>query len=206
MHFASQFGQDRWILAFHEYKKNGFFVEAGACDGIELSNTLVLERSFGWNGICCEPSKHYQEMLKVNRNCSIDFGCLHSDTGEIVSFCTANEPTWGTMKVHANSEPEREQNRLSSDIYDVTTISLNDLLEKHNAPNKIDYISLDTEGSELDIISAFDFEKYDVSAWTIEHNSKYRADGEEYLNKIVEIMKSNGYVHERHHTDARFWR
>jgi FkbM family methyltransferase len=49
-------------------------------------------------------------------------------------------------------------------------ISLNDLLSRHGAPSKIDYLSIDTEGSELEILQAFDIEKYAISVITCKHN------------------------------------
>ena len=60
--------------------------------------------------------------------------------------------------------------RADSLSYPVTTIALNDLLEAHAAPRVIDYMSVDTEGSEYRILKAFDFSKYDVRMMTVEHN------------------------------------
>ena len=52
-----------WILYLLDKKKNGFFVEFGACDGLHFSNTLLLEKSFGWKGILAEPNRAYQKKL-----------------------------------------------------------------------------------------------------------------------------------------------
>ncbi len=72
---------------------------------------------------------------------------------------------------------------LPNKIIDVETVSLNDLLEQYNAPNKIDYISIDTEGAEFEIINNFDFNKYDVEIFTIEHNhASFRKDVIKLLN------------------------
>ena len=65
--------------------------------------------------------------------------------------------------------------------------SLEDMLDKHGAPSKIDYLSIDTEGSEFDILKDFDFEKYDIKIITCEHNfTKSRKD-------IFSLLTSNGY-------------
>lgn len=71
--------------------------------------------------------------------------------------------------------------------YKVKTISLNDLLEKYNAPYNIDYLSIDTEGSEFDILSAFNFEKYSIKIITCEHNFTASRD------KVYQLLKANGY-------------
>ncbi len=67
------------------------------------------------------------------------------------------------------------------------TISLIDLLEKNNAPEVIDYLSIDTEGSEFEILSAIDFNKYKFSVITCEHNYT------EQREKIFQLLTSAGY-------------
>ena len=55
--YYSQFGQDKFIIEnIFKMKKNGFFIEAGAGDGINISNTYVLEKQYNWNGLCVEPN------------------------------------------------------------------------------------------------------------------------------------------------------
>jgi len=58
----------------------------------------------------------------------------------------------------------------ASNKYEVETISLEDMLEKHNAPKEIDYLSIDTEGSEFEILNSFNFDKYKIKVITCEHN------------------------------------
>jgi hypothetical protein len=71
--------------------------------------------------------------------------------------------------------------------YNVETITLNDLLEKYNAPNEIDYLSIDTEGSEYDILRSFNFEKYNIKIITCEHNHSVMRE------KIFSLLSSKGY-------------
>jgi len=56
-----------WILFLLDNKKNGYFVEFGACDGLLFSNTLLLEKSFGWDGILAEPNRSYHKQIRKNR-------------------------------------------------------------------------------------------------------------------------------------------
>ena len=77
--------------------------------------------------------------------------------------------------------------RANGERYKVNTISLNDLLKKYNAPQEIDYLSIDTEGSEFDILSAFDFDAYKIKVITCEHNYTPMRD------KIFDLLTSKGY-------------
>ena len=72
--------------------------------------------------------------------------------------------------------------------YQVETISLNDLLRRHQAPTMIDYLSIDTEGSEFEILSHFDFSEFRFRTITCEHN------GTEAREKIFDLLTANGYV------------
>lgn len=71
--------------------------------------------------------------------------------------------------------------------YHVETVSILDLLNEHNAPYEIDYLSIDTEGSEFDILKAFDFKKYNIKIITVEHNFT------EMREKIFELLSFYGY-------------
>ena len=79
--------------------------------------------------------------------------------------------------------------RKDSKSIKVKTVSINDLLEEHNAPKNIDYISIDTEGSEFSILKELDLTKYNVSIFTIEHNFI-----EEKRNKVRQLLEKNNYL------------
>jgi hypothetical protein len=69
--------------------------------------------------------------------------------------------------------------------------TLDNILKNNNAPKTIDYISLDIEGLEYEVLSSFDFSKWDVKLWTIEHN--IYLDGPKEKEKIYNLMIENGY-------------
>ena len=200
----SQIGQDRWVVERTGGKKGGFFVEAGATDGITLSNTYLLETEYGWSGICCEPNPRFFDKLKGNRNCMLEDLILYDIDGLELDFYLAGE--LGGTEDDFMSESARYSERISSESIKKTTISLNSLLLNHSAPSQIDYISLDTEGSEYRILSTFDFSRWDVSIFSIEHNRYHREDGEENLEKIIQLMGQNGYDHEFNKWDMFFFR
>lgn len=187
---TSQLGQDLWVLERTGYKRNGFFVEFGATDGVILSNTLVLEKIFGWNGLLAEPNPEYFAELQKNRSSGAFDACIAGKSGERVEFVLADE--FGGIKDYIGRDRHASRRasyaELSENVLTLTTISLDEFLTRHGAPAHIDYISVDTEGNELDILRTFPFEKWDVSMWTVEHN--FAEDRE----KIFEIMTANGYL------------
>ena len=82
----SQLGQEIFALIQNDFKRDGYFIEFGATDGLELSNTHLLEKEFGWTGILAEPAKTWHEDLYKNRSCNIETQCVWSRSGETLSF------------------------------------------------------------------------------------------------------------------------
>lgn len=179
--------QDLFVLAELDYKLNGFFVEFGATNGLTISNTWLLEKLFGWNGIVAEPAKIWHEKLKINRNCIIDTRCVWKESGTELVFNQTESPELSKIDAIEIDDWAKDIREINSSKYSVSSVSLIDLLTEHNAPHEIDYISVDTEGSEFDIIEAFDFQKFKVKIWTIENNLK-QLDW-----NVSRLMLSKGY-------------
>lgn len=182
----SQLNQDLFVLNSLDYKSDGFFVEFGATNGLTLSNTYMLEKFYGWNGILAEPALCWHKELSNNRNCYIEKKCVWSESNTKLFFNETVDPELSTINNFSDSDLH-SLSRKKSLTYEVETISLNELLEKYNAPKHIDYLSIDTEGSEFQILSNFNFEKYSFGIITVEHN--YTNDRE----KIYELLVDKGY-------------
>ncbi len=182
----AQLFQDLFVLFSLSQKREGFFVEFGATDGVELSNTLLLERNYKWNGILAEPATCWHKDLSMNRNCVIDTRCVWTKSGEVLEFNEVSDRELSTITKYSNQDGHFVSRRMG-EIYPVETISLNDLLSSNTAPSCIDYLSVDTEGSEFEILQAFDFHKYDVKIITVEHNFTVNRDG------IRALLESRGF-------------
>ena len=166
----SQILQDIFVLNELKYKNNGYFVDFGATDGIEHSNSYLLEKEYNWNGILCEPSKGWHKSLKQNRpNVIIDHRCVWSESGKKINFKQCEINTLSTIEGFECLD-QYSENRKSSKTYSVETVTLTDLLKHHKAPKEIDYLSIDTEGSEYEILKNHNFEKYSFKVITCEHN------------------------------------
>lgn len=186
---TSQLGQDLWVLEQTNYKTGGFFVEFGATDGVLLSNTLLLESEFGWAGICAEPNPAFFRRLRANRSCTVAPDCIMGQSGQTVEFILADE--YGCVADFSGTDQHaarREASLKNNDVIKLETISLNDFLKKYKAPRKIDYLSIDTEGTEYDILSAFPFEEWEIQLISVEHNFT------EMRGKIRDLLESHGYI------------
>ena len=183
----SQFKQDVFALMVNKFKEGGYFVEFGATNGCDISNTYILEKQFGWRGVLAEPAKTWHKNLIKNRDCNVEFDCVWHTSGELLDFDMVKDgATLSTLSIFSNSD-EHAKARQEKTTYVVNTISLIALLKKYNAPKEIDYLSVDTEGSELDILSAFDFNEYRFNCITIEHNFT------ENREKLKFLLEQNGY-------------
>jgi FkbM family methyltransferase len=188
----AQLHQDVFVLSELDFKKNGYFVEFGATNGVQISNTWLLEKMFNWNGIVAEPSAYWHKELLTYRDCHIETDCVWSKTGETLVFNEVNNeksnqgPELSTIDAFSSLDSHADT-RTSGKKYQVNTISLNDLLAKYNAPTTIDYLSIDTEGSEYEILSNFDFDKYDIKIITCEHNHTSMRE------KVFDLLTSKNY-------------
>lgn len=183
----SQLGQDIFALTVSGLDRPGFFIEFGAADGVALSNSHILEKRFGWTGILCEPSKAWHEALIQNRSCIIDTRCVYSISGEKISFSENYLGELSAITAYAQPNASGILKRTTSS-YEVDTISLLDLLKAHDAPRFVDFLSIDTEGSEFEILKNFDFLSYRFGAICVEHNF---ADTRQKINNL---LLANGYV------------
>ena len=185
----SQLGQDIEVIKFYN-KDDGFFIEIGASDGIHLSNTYLLETKYKWKGICCEPIPDMFEKLVINRPNSICYNdAVYNQSGLLLTFDIANNCNLlSGICEHIDAHKSTvDQNKTS---IEVRTISLLDVLNNANAPSFIEYMSLDTEGSELEILKHFDFEKYTFGLIDVEHNNV-----EPRRTEIKNLLLSKGYIY-----------
>jgi len=161
-------------------------VEFGAANGRDLSNTFILERDYSWTGILAEPNPVWHSDLARDRHAKIDHRCVHRSSGQRMNFAATRYPELATLLDYLRADGHAAS-RQEHDVIEVETVSLNDLLASHDAPDLIDYISIDTEGSELEILEAFDFSRRDVRLFSIEHNGLARE------SSLDRLMADKGY-------------
>lgn len=184
---CSQLSQDVFALCCSGFRDGGYFVEFGAADGVTLSNTLMLEREHAWQGILAEPARGWHEALGRQRSASVDQDCVWSESGSTLKFREAMDGTLSTIASFIGNDRHAGKREAGVE-YSVRTVSLIDLLRRHDAPSHIDFVSIDTEGSELAILEAFDFDVYSIRSMCVEHNY-----GPDRL-AIRMLLEQKGYV------------
>lgn len=202
--YYSQINQDKLVIQWTKEKREGYFVELGAYDGIKISNTLTLETFYDWKGICIEPSPTiFQELVK-NRSsskCKCYNNLVYDTSGEIVNFIEhKKDPELSGTELDINCYKNIIISSSSNVIHKLKTITLTEILNDAEAPKIIDYLSLDTEGSEYKILLGLDLSKYTVSFLTIEHNNQ-----EPNRSLIRKHLENNGYKFiESNHSDDNY--
>ena len=187
----SQLNQDINVIEFYKEKKNGFFVDVGAYDGIEFSNTLLLEKELEWNGICIEPGKRFFQKLTENRTATcIEKAVFDKSDLELDFLDCGDDDEKGAMLSGLITKTICNRTIHSfKETYKVKTKTLTDILKENNAPKFIEYLSIDVEGAEPNVLRGIDFNEYTFGYISIEFNHS------EYMKNIIdEILLNNGYV------------
>jgi FkbM family methyltransferase len=186
MVYHSQFNQDREVERILGQIKTGYFVEAGFYDGVTESNSKHFE-DLGWNGIGIEAVPHLYEKARQSRRCHVINTVLYDvDDAEVVFV----DGTCVNRAGHSGVKSD-----LSSSLADGSGIpfsyktkTLLSVIRECNAPKTIDFLSLDTEGSEYKILKDFPFDEYHFKVLCIEHNFK-----EPERSQLRELLLSKGY-------------
>ncbi len=151
----------------------------------KLSNTYLLEKQYGWTGLLAEPNPEFHQSIVEKRGAVLDPRAVFNKSGETLDLLMNTKD--GEFSTLVGFEG-RDSNLRSGALAPVKTVTLDDLLAEHNAPTLIDYISIDTEGSEYEVLQGLDLTKRKVKVFTI--GSNYDKDK---MKKIDNIMLDMGY-------------
>lgn len=184
---------DRQMEAFLDYD-GGYFVELGANDGVSQSNTLYFERYRGWRGLLVEPAPHNYLKCRANRSpqnhvhCA---ACVSFDyRPEFVRLAYANlmsTPMGLSTDIAdpmAHARTGRQFLAQTEDVFEFGAVArtLQDLLKASGAPALVDFLSLDVEGAELEVLRGVDHAAYRFRFLLVECRDFDRMDA--YLRSV----------------------
>jgi len=182
--YYAQTNQDKFVnIEFFKNKKNGFFVDIGAHDGTTFSNTYFFEKELEWTGLCFEPLSHRFEELQKNRPLSICYNAaigaqqFHKKLRNFITVSSSSvavEMLSGFQDTYEPKHLERLKRELklfggNYTINRMHTLCLPILLKEHRKTH-IDLLSIDTEGSELEILKSIDFNALTIDVILVENN------------------------------------
>lgn len=186
-------GQDVLVAELLGNKRDGFFVDIGANDGRTISNTFFLEKDLGWSGIAVEPIPSVFETLSANRNCTLINGCVTIKSGKGKFFEVVGGPNMlSTLAVHniglTARRLRKNAKRHNATIreIDVPCFVFEELAEKYGI-KQIDFLSVDTEGGELEILKSIDFSRFPTKVISVENNY--------YTLEIRSYLESQGFLY-----------
>ena len=194
--FYSQDNQDKYLEEniFKGYK-NGTFVDVGAHDGLTINNTLHFEKNNNWSGINIEPIKKVYDNLVLNRPNSININCaVYNKDGETDFLC--NKGYTEMLSGIKDTFDRRHFVRLlsenvtmgsSTELIKVKTLKLETILDMYNILH-INYLSIDVEGAEFEVIKSINFNKVFIDVIGFENNY------EDTSIHIIEYLKNKNYV------------
>ena len=187
--YKSQIGQDEYVTKYiFNMKRNGYFVDIGAADGIRFSNSYYMEKELEWKGICIEANPLSTDALKANRACIVVCAPVYSVDDREVEFSVVSDGLFSGISNHLGNIG----NYTVDKTVKLKTKTLTTILNEAHAPKYIDYMSLDVEGSELEVLKGMDFSQYIVGYIGVEHNFQEPA-----RSNIRTFLQSKGYLYAR---------
>jgi FkbM family methyltransferase len=158
--FHSQWGEDRWLAAHFDVPRFGVFVDIGAGDGVRGSNSLYFE-NLGWRGLCVDADPRNHQPLR-SRCCAVDTCAVSATPGLWPFGMYAHKPSWSGLQ------------RTGPDYREivVTCRTLHDLLDQW-CIRQIDLLSIDVEGTELDVWDSFNADEHRPAVVIVEFDDKH---------------------------------
>ncbi len=194
--FRAQNGEDRWLDDFFAHKTTGYFVEVGAYDGVHLSNTYHFEQ-IGWCGVLVEPDPEKAAACRASRLRSKVYQCAAVGSTDLLEV-TFHQVIAGEVFSTATLTDDHARRIASMGLQPVAmrvpARTLDAILEDAGA-TKVDFVSIDVEGGELDVLRGFAINRWQPAVVVIESNAKARSP------HIRHYFVSHGYAY-RHSIDV----
>jgi len=188
--------QDRAVLALLGAKRGGYFIDLTASDPVKDSNTLALERDYGWGGLCLEPRPYFQQRLTSTRSCTVVGVGVAKVEGTVP--LTLERPFGARSPYSAlenavvagrEGEVARVLERLEAADYErestVRAVTFAHLFRAFAVPRHIDYLSLNADGAEDDLMATFPFETHTVSIVSVQRPS----------SQLMQLFRAQQYVY-----------
>ena len=160
----SQYGEDRYVVKHKLVPRRGLFVDVGAGDPVRFSNSYYFEQH-GWTGVCIDADPRQVEALRRSRSCRVEWAAITSAGGD-VEFLQCDDPDYSTMLTHLPAVAAAEG--WGCTPIRVPGARLETILEEHGI-ERINLLSIDTEGTELDVCDSMEWRIHRAAIVVIEY-------------------------------------
>jgi FkbM family methyltransferase len=185
--------QDAWVVS-HTGTSPGYFLDIGACHPKKYSNTWLLQHRYNWSGLLIEANDGLAAILKADRS-SNNVRVIEAAAGEVASEEMLIEyGPLSSLQRTAQSDiyaKYRSKRNISQNLRTVSVRTIAEILETESVPKCIEFLSIDIEGADLEVLKAFPFAKYEVRMICIEHNFN-----DTVQSGITDYLSSIGYIQE----------
>lgn len=211
--YYSQFGEDEILAKIFNEKNNGLCIEVGANDGINDSTTMYFEK-IGWDCILVEPNPVLCNLIRASRSATLVEVAASDRSGEATLFVAEGaERAHGVSTI---SSSEESLSKITSYGFSyreikVQTKTLEEILNEVKLDGQIDFISIDVEGHELEVLKGFSVERWSPTVILLEDNSNYdNPDVSDYLRKVdylpfLRTGVNNWYAHRKNRKLVNFY-
>jgi FkbM family methyltransferase len=190
MTYYSQIGQDAYFIEnIAKGKRGGRFLDVGAHDGINTSNTYALEKDYGWTGICVEANADLAEQCRINRpQSTVVHTAVWSDARNVVFQLphSGNDFLSRVAGIPCNDNYFAQDFRETIDIT-MPALPLKTIIGEGD--HYFDYFSLDIEGAELEALKGIDWSKTSFGFVAMEYGHR-----QDFAQELIQFMDSKGYV------------
>ena len=179
------------VIDFFDGKREGFFLDIGPADGDTTSNSFRLIHHFGWKGLVVESLQYHKKNLQIiyDKNVQVFNGAISEHEKELL-IKQANDEHISCSFITEAVMSENASRPTMTKEYMAPALPINQLLSDYGVPEKIDFISLDIEISEIEILRNFDFDKYHVELWCVKDGDHF---DELFFAKGYQKIETFGY-------------
>jgi FkbM family methyltransferase len=194
----SQCGEDlivdfllTWVLKI----ESPTYLDIGAHHPWSLNNTMLFYKR-GLTGINIEPDPVlFKEFVKYRkRDININKGIGFNKNSEVADFYVMSYKALNTFSKEEAEEIDKAGSVKIDTVKQVELININEVLLKHHSNKSLDFLSIDVEGLDLDILKSIEFEKYTINVICVETVEYVNGNDAKKKNRIKEFLSSNGYT------------
>lgn len=203
MIYFGQSAEDAFLLRFFYQKKSGFYVDIGAYSPTRYSNTFLLHHLYGWRGLNVDASADVINEFEASRSDDINVCAAVGKPADRTYYRFSSSARNTLSKDNVTRQEARGDTKLVAEER-VTVLPLSELLDNHLPPNQpIDFLDIDVEGLEMEVLESVDWAKYRPRLILVEDYAV--GEGKVFDSKLYKFMTSMNYRLVSHHYDTSFY-